>query len=144
MSSQQLEQEEPQQQQQQRRQQQQQQQQEQPMQQLGQQLQQKQQPSVAKAKQLLYRRLKVVLTSGRVIEGDLACLDKQGNLILGNAVEHIAIGSSDLGNGSSSGSAHPLQTSLGMVLVPKAEQQDVLLQVTLSEKAAMLSLTTSA
>jgi len=86
----------------------------------------------------------VVLISGRVIEGDFACLDRQGNLILGNAVEHIPVGSSGVGNGSSSsGSSQPMQTPLGMVLVPKAQQQDVLLQVTLSEKASMLSLATS-
>lgn len=85
----------------------------------------------------------MLLKSGRVIEGDLACIDKQGNLILSNAVEHIlaASSSSSSANGSSGGSnGKPAQNQMGMVLVPKAEQGDVLMEVTLSEKANMLSL----
>lgn len=91
--------------------------------------------------------MQVVLPSGRVIEGDLACLDKQGNLILCNACEHIltagesSSGSGGSGTGSSSQQAQPQTTQLGMVLVPKAQQQDVSLRVSLSERAAMLSLT---
>lgn len=84
----------------------------------------------------------VVLPSGRVIEGDLACLDKQGNLILSNAAEHIlTAGAPDSSSSSSSSQAQPQTTQLGMVLVPKAQQQEVSLRVSLSEKAAMLSLT---
>jgi small nuclear ribonucleoprotein (snRNP)-like protein len=93
----------------------------------------------------------VLLPSGRIIEGDLACLDKQGNLILSNAVEHILTASSSsstgssstqaTGGGSSSSSKQPQTTQLGMVLVPKAQQQEVSLRVSLSEKTAMLSLT---
>jgi small nuclear ribonucleoprotein (snRNP)-like protein len=101
----------------------------------------------------------VVLPSGRVIEGDLACLDKQGNLILSNAVEHILTASSSNSSSSSSNtnnsntnsstgssssgssSKQPQTTQLGMVLVPKAQQQEVSLRVSLSEKTAMLSLT---
>lgn len=82
----------------------------------------------------------VLLPSGRVIEGDLACLDKQGNLILSNACEHIPTGSS---TGSKSTSQQQQTTPLGMVLVPKAQQQEVSLKVTLSEKASMLSLAAS-
>ena len=88
--------------------------------------------------------MQVVLPSGRVIEGDLACLDKQGNLILCNACEHIlTVGESSSSGSSSSSSqqAQPQTTQLGMVLVPKAQQQDVSLRVSLSERAAMLSLT---
>jgi hypothetical protein len=77
-----------------------------------------------------------------VIEGDLACLDKQGNLILSNAAEHIlTAGAPDSSSSSSSSQAQPQTTQLGMVLVPKAQQQEVSLRVSLSEKAAMLSLT---
>jgi small nuclear ribonucleoprotein (snRNP)-like protein len=103
--------------------------------------------------------LQVLLTSGRVIEGDLACLDKQGNIILNNAVEHInangsssgsstnnnaASGSSSSSKGNSSSSSNssskPVVNQMGMVLIPKAQQADVLLEVTLSERANMLSL----
>lgn len=82
----------------------------------------------------------VVLPSGRVIEGDLACLDKQGNLILSNAAEHIVTAGSS-NSSSSQAQQHPQTTPLGMVLVPKAQQQEVSLRVSLAEKTAMLSLT---
>lgn len=95
----------------------------------------------------------VLLPSGRVITGDLACLDKQGNLILNNAAEHqgtaaAAAGSGDSGSanassgtGTSTGSSgEPRVTQLGMVLVPKAQQAQVLLEVSLSERTAMLDL----
>jgi small nuclear ribonucleoprotein (snRNP)-like protein len=104
----------------------------------------------------------VLLKSGRVIEGDLACLDKQGNIILNNAVEHInangssssssnnnaadSSSSSSQGNSSSSSSSSskPVVNQMGMVLIPKAQQGDVLLEVTLSERANMLSLVNGA
>lgn len=106
----------------------------------------------------------VVLLDDRVITGDFQCLDKQGNLILGNACEiidhaHAPSSSSGACNGtSSSGGAGkaaaaaavpggsgratpaPMEKTLGTVLVPKSQQKDVQLQVTLSEKAAMLEL----
>ena len=92
-----------------------------------------------------------MLPSGRVIEGDLACLDKQGNLILSNACEHILTAAAGNGGGSSSSSGgnngsssrqgQPQTTQLGMVLVPKAQQQEVSLRVSLSEKVSMLILT---
>lgn len=90
--------------------------------------------------------VQVVLQSGRVIEGDFACLDRQGNLILSNASEHIKAAKSSSSNSasiSSSSSSSPALNPMGMVLVPKDQQQEVLLQVTLSEKAAMLSLVSS-
>ncbi|KAF6256063.1 hypothetical protein COO60DRAFT_147854 [Scenedesmus sp. NREL 46B-D3] len=125
----------------------------------------REQPAVAKAKELLYRRLKVLLKSGRVLEGDLACLDKQGNIILNNAVEHINANGShcsssssnnaaadssnsssqcNSSSSSSSSSSKPVINQMGMVLIPKAQQGDVLLEVTLSERANMLSLVNGA
>ncbi|KIZ00764.1 hypothetical protein MNEG_7200 [Monoraphidium neglectum] len=108
---------------------------------------------------------KVILIDGRVIVGDFQCLDKQGNLILGNACEIISHAgasgaTSTSGNGggatpngtaaaqkggggngaAAAGAAAPMEKSLGTVLVPKEQQKDVQLQVTLSEKAAMLQL----
>jgi small nuclear ribonucleoprotein (snRNP)-like protein len=88
----------------------------------------------------------VVLPSGRIIEGDLACLDKQGNLILSNASEHILTAgssSSSTSSTSSKTSSEPQTTQLGMVLVPKAQQKEVSLRVSLSEKTSMLSLTSA-
>lgn len=90
---------------------------------------------------VMYLLLQVVLQSGRVIEGDFACLDPQGNLILSNASEHVQAAHSSSSNSSSkSSSSSPALNPMGIVLVPKAQQKDVLLQVTLSEKASMLSL----
>jgi small nuclear ribonucleoprotein (snRNP)-like protein len=90
----------------------------------------------------------VVLPSGRIIEGDLACLDKQGNLILSNAAEHLPSSSSSSSQAGTQQQQQqqqqPATTQLGMVLVPKAQQQEVSLRVSLSEKAAMLSLTGAA
>jgi small nuclear ribonucleoprotein (snRNP)-like protein len=99
----------------------------------------------------------VVLPDDRVIVGDFQCLDKQGNLILGNAHEVIAHaaaaasgggngggggkpGGSKGGGGDKEGAAGGMQKPLGMVLVPRAQQKDVQLMVTLSERAAMLEL----
>lgn len=91
----------------------------------------------------------------RVITGDFQCLDKQGNLILGNAheiIEHHAPSTSGAapngagaaaaagGAAGAAAAAGPMEKSLGTVLVPKEQQQQVQLQVTLSEKAAMLDL----
>ena len=39
-------------------------------------------PIVA-VRRLMYRRLRVTLTDGRVLFGDFQCLDKQGMIILG-------------------------------------------------------------
>ena len=113
------------------------------------------------------RRRQVTLPDGRVVTGDFQCLDKQGNLILGNAHELIhhhsssasggdaaASASSSSGRGSGSGGSGgggpapnggaaggaPMEKALGCVLVPRAQQADVRVLVTLSERAAMLQL----
>ncbi|KAI8473941.1 MAG: hypothetical protein J3K34DRAFT_383530 [Monoraphidium minutum] len=109
--------------------------------------------AVAKVSQLLHRRFRVVLADDRVVVGDFQCLDKQGNLILGNAAEIIqhhaparppaSGGPANGGGGGAAGAAAggaPHEKVLGTILVPKARQKDVQLQVTLSEKAAMLQL----
>ena len=112
----------------------------------------------------------MTLVDDRVVTGDFQCLDKQGNLILGNAAEIIAHhhhhGGGDGGGGDGSGSSddssaagssgkaagggaggaggaapsQPMERALGTVLVPAAQQKDVQLLVTLSERAAMLEL----
>lgn len=67
---------------------------------------------------LVTARPQVTLVSDRKIEGDFQCLDKQGNLILGNSVEKTpdAQGKVD-------------ERLLGMVLIPKAQQKDVQIEV---------------
>lgn len=60
-------------------------------------------------------RAQVVLVGGRVLLGDLQCLDKQGNLILGNTVEQLSHIQDSQGN----------ERTMGTVLVPKEHQQQV-------------------
>lgn len=60
----------------------------------------------------------VTMTTDRKIEGDLQCMDKQGNLILGNAVEKTP---------DAAGKVE--ERPLGIVLVPKAQQKDVQIEV---------------
>lgn len=64
--------------------------------------------------------LQVTLVSGRVLLGDFACLDKQGNLILANTSEAVPAS-------SSGGKAE--ERVMGLVLVPIAQQQSVEVQV---------------
>eukprot|EP00878_Enallax_costatus_P010103 GHUV01010546.1.p1 GENE.GHUV01010546.1~~GHUV01010546.1.p1 ORF type:complete len:115 (+),score=45.96 GHUV01010546.1:274-618(+) len=101
-----------------------------------------QQPAADKVRQLFFRRLQVQLQSGRVIEGDFVCLDPQGNIILANASEHIKAAQNGSSNSSSLGKSSngPALNHLGMVLVPKAQHKEVLMEVTLSEKASVMSL----
>jgi hypothetical protein len=103
----------------------------------------------------------VTLVDDRVIMGDFQCLDKQGNLILGNAHEVISHHAASSGSTTSSttsssggpaaacnggngggngGGGAPMERTLGVVLVPREQQKDVQLLVTLSERAAMLQL----
>mmetsp|Transcript_27535 Transcript_27535/g.70124 ORF Transcript_27535/g.70124 Transcript_27535/m.70124 type:complete len:90 (+) Transcript_27535:133-402(+) len=82
---------------------------------------------VASVKQLLHRRFRVTLVSGRVLAGSFQCLDSQGNLILANTSELAAGGGGE-------------ERPMGMVLVPLAQRKQVELQVTTEEKLAMLKL----
>lgn len=64
--------------------------------------------------------LQVTLKGGRQLLGDFQCLDKQGNLILGNTVETVA---------ASKAGGKPEERGLGTVLVPRHQQDKVELQV---------------
>lgn len=89
------------------------------------------QADVDKARQLLHRRFKVTLHSGRTLVGDFTCLDPQGNLILVNSCELVK---------SSSDPKGLTERTMGMVLIPRAQQAQVELQVTPTDRMAMLSL----
>lgn len=60
----------------------------------------------------------VTLISDRVLEGDFACLDKQGNIILSNTFEQVT---------TASGGRE--ERHMGLVLVPIQQQRKVELQV---------------
>jgi len=67
----------------------------------------------------------VTLHGGRVLLGDLQCLDKQGNLILGNTVEELAHVQGDSS-----------ERAMGMVLVPQSQQRSIQLLVSCCRLAA--------
>ncbi|GIL70362.1 hypothetical protein Vretimale_3543 [Volvox reticuliferus] len=85
--------------------------------------------SVQEVRKLLYRQFRVTLISGRVLEGDFTCLDRQGNIILSNTFEQVT-----------TASGRREERHMGLVLVPIAQQHKVELQVTLDEEVSMLKL----
>ncbi|EFJ50931.1 hypothetical protein VOLCADRAFT_116657 [Volvox carteri f. nagariensis] len=87
--------------------------------------------SVQDVRNLLYRRFRVTLVSGRVLEGDFTCLDRQGNIILSNTFEQVTTAPGREGR------------HMGLVLVPTNQQQKVELQATLEEEMSMLQLVES-
>ncbi len=66
--------------------------------------------------------VQVTLISDRVLEGDFACLDKQGNIILSNTFEQVT---------TASGGRE--ERHMGLVLVPIQQQRKVELQVSNQE-----------
>lgn len=98
--------------------------------------------SIQKVRKLLNRRMRVVVTDGRVFEGSLSCLDKQGNLLLNNATEfsprvETASSASLLGEDSKPRSD---QRSLGLILIPKHARTSCQFQRFMEERMADLSL----
>jgi small nuclear ribonucleoprotein (snRNP)-like protein len=104
------------------------------------------QAAVDGVRELLGQRLRVRVPGGRIIEGDFQCLDPHGNLILGNAYEQLPTGAAETttapaeaaaaaaaaaGDASSSQQQQqqqanrPGERALGMVLVPKVQQEEV-------------------
>ncbi|KAL3149598.1 hypothetical protein ABBQ32_002368 [Trebouxia sp. C0010 RCD-2024] len=79
-----------------------------------------------KARHLLHKRLKVVVTDGRVLIGDFLCIDKQGNLILGNTYQQVPC------ENTSSG-----ERLVGQVLVPAAQRTSCHVEVMPSERRAL-------
>mmetsp|Transcript_9014 Transcript_9014/g.16924 ORF Transcript_9014/g.16924 Transcript_9014/m.16924 type:complete len:125 (+) Transcript_9014:123-497(+) len=70
-------------------------------------------PLKSRARQLLYRRMRVGITDGRVFIGNFHCLDKQGNILLVHTTEHRSK------PGPTLESSPIVETrNLGMVLVP--------------------------
>eukprot|EP00198_Chlamydomonas_reinhardtii_P013655 XP_001702992.1 predicted protein [Chlamydomonas reinhardtii] len=85
--------------------------------------------SIQDVRALLYRKFRVTLTSGRVLEGDFSCLDKQGNIILSNTLEQLT-----------TATGKKEERHMGLVLVPVQQQQKVELQASLDEEMSMLKL----
>jgi small nuclear ribonucleoprotein (snRNP)-like protein len=69
-------------------------------------------PAVAKLRKLLFRRMLIGVKDGRYFLGLFHCIDKQGNIILQDAVEYRSA--------RPSSSPPTEQRCLGLILVPAA------------------------
>ncbi|KAF8687349.1 hypothetical protein HU200_043034 [Digitaria exilis] len=88
-------------------------------------------PAVAKLRKLLFRRMLIGVNDGRYFLGLFHCLDKQGNIILQDAVEYR----------SARHSAPPTeQRSLGLILIPAACRSSCQVDCSIDEKMSLLCL----
>ncbi|KAL6776588.1 hypothetical protein ACKKBG_A21755 [Auxenochlorella protothecoides x Auxenochlorella symbiontica] len=74
----------------------------------------------ARLARLLYRKLKVFIDDGRVLVGELSCLDADGNIILAGAHEELI----DEHDGTCT-----RQQPMGSILIPAAKRTSVLVEV---------------
>lgn len=88
-------------------------------------------PAVAKLRKLLFRRMLIGVKDGRYFLGLFHCIDKQGNIILQDAVEYR----------SAHASAPPTeQRCLGLILIPAACRSSCQVDCSLEEKMSLLCL----
>ncbi|GJM95956.1 hypothetical protein PR202_ga12752 [Eleusine coracana subsp. coracana] len=74
-------------------------------------------PAVAKLRKLLFRRMLIGVKDGRYFLGLFHCIDKQGNIILQDAVEYrSARASSPASHGAAVPGAHPDPCCLPFIL----------------------------
>lgn len=99
--------------------------------------------SVRKVRKLLNRRMRVMVTDGRIFEGTLSCLDKQGNLLLNDATEfsrrELQVSKTSLTPLADSKTRFD-QRSLGLILIPKHARTSCQFQHFMEERLADLSL----
>jgi small nuclear ribonucleoprotein (snRNP)-like protein len=50
--------------------------------------------SIEKIQQLLGKTIRVEVSDGRIVQGELQCLDKDLNVVMGNGVEYYGLQSS--------------------------------------------------
>ncbi|KAL1834003.1 hypothetical protein ACET3Z_003654 [Daucus carota] len=83
-------------------------------------------------KNLLFRRMLVGVNDGRFFMGNFYCLDKQGNIILQDAVEYRSMRRN---------SPTPLeQRCLGLILIPSSCRTSCHVDSSIEEQLALLSL----
>lgn len=63
---------------------------------------------------LLYKRFRVVLKDGRVLTGDFHCMDREGNVVLGNSYVHLK-----------GGQGTHEDRRMGLVLIPPSHRVSV-------------------
>ncbi|RRT81450.1 hypothetical protein BHE74_00001199 [Ensete ventricosum] len=89
-------------------------------------------PLVARLRKLLFRRVLVGVSDGRFFLGVFHCIDKQGNIILQDAVEYRSIRQS---------SSSPMeQRCLGLILIPARCQSSCHVECSIDEQMSLLSL----
>ncbi|KAK3131081.1 hypothetical protein QOZ80_6BG0501790 [Eleusine coracana subsp. coracana] len=88
-------------------------------------------PAVAKLRKLLFRRMLIGVKDGRYFLGLFHCIDKQGNIILQDAVEYR----------SARASSPPTeQRCLGLILIPAACRSSCQVDCSVEEKMSLLCL----
>lgn len=87
---------------------------------------------VAEVNKLLFRRMLIGVNDGRFFMGNFYCLDKQGNIILQDAVEYRSMRHN---------SPTPMeQRCLGLVLIPSSCRTSCHVDSSIEEQLALLSL----
>ncbi|KAK7332166.1 hypothetical protein VNO80_28914 [Phaseolus coccineus] len=88
--------------------------------------------AVSRARKLLFRRMLVGIKDGRFFLGSFYCIDKQGNIILQDAVEYRSTRQS---------SPSPMeQRCLGLILIPSSCRTSCHVDSSLHEHFSLLSL----
>ncbi|CAH9077150.1 unnamed protein product [Cuscuta epithymum] len=86
---------------------------------------------VARAKKLLHRRMLVGVNDGRFFSGSFYCIDKQGNIILQDAIEYRSTRHS---------SPSPMeQRCLGLILIPFSCRTSCHVDCSIEEQLSLMS-----
>ncbi|GAB4829371.1 hypothetical protein Ancab_019042 [Ancistrocladus abbreviatus] len=89
--------------------------------------------AVAQVRKLLFRRMLIGVTDGRFFLGNFHCMDKQGNIILQDAVEFRSIRRS---------APSPMeQRGLGLILIPSSCRTSCHIDCSIEEQLSLLALT---
>ncbi|PIN04055.1 hypothetical protein CDL12_23402 [Handroanthus impetiginosus] len=87
---------------------------------------------VAQAKKLIHRRMLVGIKDGRFFIGNFYCIDKQGNIILQDAVEYRSTRRS---------SPSPMEhRGVGLILIPSSCRTSCHVDCSIEEQLSLLSL----
>ena len=97
-------------------------------------------PLVKSVRKLLYKNLRVGVVDGRVFVGKFHCLDKQGNIILYDAVEYRPITKKVSSSTLSTSSDCMEQRNLGLILISAKVRTTCHVECSLEEQTSLLSL----
>ncbi|KAL5710757.1 hypothetical protein ACHQM5_021283 [Ranunculus cassubicifolius] len=88
--------------------------------------------NISRAKKLLFRRMLVGVNDGRFFMGAFHCIDKQGNIILQDAVEYRSVRRT---------SPSPMeQRCLGLILIPSSCRSSCHVDCSIEEQLSLMSL----